>query len=49
MPDVAELVAAIGGVLAGGRCTRLKQGTLEIERLRDANISAPAEGDAKVV
>jgi U3 small nucleolar RNA-associated protein 18 len=45
--DVANLLSSTGGVLAGVEVTRHKtitQGSVDIERLRDANQAARAEG-----
>ena len=46
--DLPTLLASTTGVL-GKRSKALQSGTLSIERLRDANISAPAEGAIKAV
>lgn len=46
--DLPEALAATSGIL-GRRPQALQQGTLAIERLRDANISAPAEGGIKAI
>ena len=46
--DLPEALAATSGIL-GRRPKTLQQGTLAIERLRDANISAPAEGGIKAI
>ena len=43
------LLAGTGSVLAGRRAKVLPHGTIAIERLRDANLSAKAEGEIKVV
>ncbi|CDO70967.1 hypothetical protein BN946_scf184829.g76 [Trametes cinnabarina] len=43
------LLTGTGSVLAGRRAKILPHGTLSIERLRDANLSAKAEGEIKVV
>lgn len=43
------LLAGTGSVLAGRRAKIIPHGTLIIERLRDANLSAKAEGEVKVV
>ncbi|OSD05741.1 WD40 repeat-like protein [Trametes coccinea BRFM310] len=44
-----SLLSGTGSVLAGRRAKILPHGTLSIERLRDANLSAKAEGEIKVV
>lgn len=46
--EVSELLASTGGIL-GARRKTLPQGILSIERLRDANISARAEGGIRAV
>ncbi|TFK48043.1 WD40 repeat-like protein [Heliocybe sulcata] len=47
---VEDLSASTDGILSAGKKSRgLPQGTLAIERLRDANISAKAEGEIKAV
>lgn len=46
--DSSDLLTSTGGIL-GERPRTLQQGTLAIERLRDANISAPSEGLVKAV
>ncbi|KAJ3536589.1 hypothetical protein NM688_g6817 [Phlebia brevispora] len=46
--DLLDTLASTDGIL-GRRRTALQQGTLSIERLRDANISAPAEGAIKAI
>ncbi|KAI8983300.1 WD40-repeat-containing domain protein [Trametes punicea] len=43
------LLAGTETVLAGRRAKILSHGTLSIERLRDANLSAKAEGEVKAV
>ncbi|RPD58511.1 WD40 repeat-like protein [Lentinus tigrinus ALCF2SS1-6] len=43
------LLSGTGSVVAARRAKVLAQGTLAIERLRDANLSAKAEGEVKVV
>lgn len=43
------LLASTGGVLSQTKARALPQGTLSIERLRDANISARSEGAVKTV
>ncbi|KAI0666186.1 WD40-repeat-containing domain protein [Trametes maxima] len=43
------LLSGTGSVLAGRRTKILPHGTLSIERLRDANLSAKAEGSVKIV
>ncbi|KAI0757476.1 WD40-repeat-containing domain protein [Daedaleopsis nitida] len=49
-PEVEEdVLLGTGSVLAGRRPKVLAHGTLSIERLRDANLSAQAEGEIKVV
>ncbi|KAH9850610.1 WD40 repeat-like protein [Lenzites betulinus] len=49
--DVAldSLLSGTGSVLAGRKARILPHGTLSIERLRDANLSAKAEGQVKAV
>ncbi|KAI0045734.1 WD40 repeat-like protein [Auriscalpium vulgare] len=47
--DVDGLVSVIGGVLGKSRRRALEPGMLSIERLRDANQAAQAEGEVKVV
>ncbi len=44
-----SLLAGTGSVIAQRRAKVLAQGSLSIERLRDANLSAKAEGEVKVV
>ncbi|KAI0761625.1 WD40-repeat-containing domain protein [Trametes elegans] len=44
-----SLLSGTGSVLAGRRAKILPHGTLSIVRLRDANLSAKAEGEVKVV
>lgn len=46
--DLPDILASTDGIM-GHRRKTLQQGTLSIERLRDANISAPAEGAIKAV
>lgn len=46
--DLPELLASTGGIL-GQRPKTLQSGTLSIERLRDANLSARSEGAIKAV
>lgn len=46
--DMPNLLASTGGIL-GPRPKTLPQGTLSIERLRDANLSARSEGAIKAV
>ncbi len=46
--DLPDILASTGGIL-GRKPKSLPQGTLSIERLRDANISAPAEGAIKTL
>ena len=49
-PDsLNTLLAGTGSVVATRRAKILAQGTLAIERLRDANLSAKADGEVKVV
>jgi U3 small nucleolar RNA-associated protein 18 len=50
--DEEELFTSTGGILADGRKQKsriIPSGVISIERLRDANISAKAEGDVKAV
>ncbi|EPQ61287.1 WD40 repeat-like protein [Gloeophyllum trabeum ATCC 11539] len=48
--DVDDLLASTDGILSGAKKSRvLPQGTLAIERLRDANITAKAEGEVKAI
>ncbi|KAI0078522.1 WD40 repeat-like protein [Panus rudis PR-1116 ss-1] len=47
--DVSALLTSTGGILSRSRRKTLPKGTLSIERLRDANISARSEGAVKVV
>lgn len=44
-----SLLSGTGSVLAGRRAKILAHGSLSIERLRDANLSAKADGEIKVV
>ncbi|KAI0327282.1 WD40 repeat-like protein [Cubamyces sp. BRFM 1775] len=44
-----SLLSGTGTVLAGRRAKILPHGTLSIERLRDVNLSAKAEGEIKAV
>lgn len=44
-----SLLSGTGSVVAGYRAGILPQGTLAIERLRDANLSAKSEGEVKIV
>lgn len=46
--DLPDILASTDGIM-GHRRKTLQQGTLSIERLRDANISAPAEGAIKAI
>ncbi|KZT24383.1 WD40 repeat-like protein [Neolentinus lepideus HHB14362 ss-1] len=47
---VEDLLTSTNGILSAGKKSRgLPQGTLAIERLRDANITAKAEGEVKTV
>lgn len=46
--DLPDLLTSTGGIL-GPKSQALQQGTLSIERLRDANLSARAEGAVKAV
>lgn len=46
--NLNHLFSSTGGIL-GSRPTTLRQGTLAIERLRDANLSAPSEDAVKAV
>lgn len=45
--DYSKLLTSSGGILGRTKSTALPQGTLSIERLRDANISARSEGAVK--
>lgn len=50
--DDEDLFTSTGGILADEGDTKTKilsSGTIAIERLRDANLSAKAEGDVKAV
>jgi U3 small nucleolar RNA-associated protein 18 len=50
--DEEDLFTSTDGILAGkitGKAPTLSSGTISIERLRDANISAKAEGDVNAV
>ncbi|KAI0063229.1 WD40 repeat-like protein [Artomyces pyxidatus] len=47
--DIENLVASTNGIVGKGRRQRLEPGILAIERLRDANQAAPAEGKVEVV
>ncbi|KAI0271680.1 WD40 repeat-like protein [Gloeopeniophorella convolvens] len=44
-PDLNALVTSSGGILGQKQRTRLEPGVLSIERLRDANQAAQAEGE----
>ncbi|KAA1468364.1 WD40 repeat-like protein [Dentipellis sp. KUC8613] len=46
---IESLLASTGGIASTGKRRTLKSGTLEIERLRDANLAAKADGEIKVV
>lgn len=46
--DLPDILASTAGIM-GRRPKGLQPGTLAIERLRDANISAPAEGAIKAI
>ena len=48
-PDLDSLVTSSGGILGHRRRTRLDPGVLSIERLRDANQAAPAEGEVNAI
>lgn len=47
--DINDLLTSTGGILGKSRVKALPKGTLSIERLRDANISARSEGIIKSV
>ena len=47
--DLDSILASSGGILARSKSGTLAQGTLSIERLRDANISARSEGAVKTL
>ncbi|KAH8111445.1 WD40 repeat-like protein [Phellopilus nigrolimitatus] len=47
--EVDELLTRTDGILATERGTRLEKGVIGIERLRDANQSAKAEGEIKAL
>jgi len=47
--DLHEVLASTGGILGRAKSGVLEQGTLSVERLRDANISARSEGAVKAV
>ncbi|KAG6334326.1 hypothetical protein ID866_4761 [Astraeus odoratus] len=44
-----DLLTSTGGISAGKKSRVLTQGVISVERLRDANLSAPAEGEVKSV
>ncbi|OJA21085.1 hypothetical protein AZE42_07729 [Rhizopogon vesiculosus] len=46
---VPELLASTGGILGTAKSRPIPPSTLSIERLRDANQAAPAEGEVKTV
>jgi U3 small nucleolar RNA-associated protein 18 len=48
-PDLDSLVTSSGGILGHRRRTRLDPGVLSIERLRDANQAAQAEGEVNAI
>ncbi|TBU58877.1 WD40 repeat-like protein [Dichomitus squalens] len=48
-PGLDSLLSGTGSVVAGRHARVLPQGILAIERLRDANLSAKAEGEINVV
>lgn len=47
--DINDLLTSTGGILGKPKVASLPKGTLSIERLRDANISARSEGVIKSV
>lgn len=47
--DVSALLTRTDGILREGRGKMLEKGVLSIERLRDGNISAQAEGEIKAL
>lgn len=46
---VPEMLASTGGILGAAKSRLIPPSTLSIERLRDANQAAPAEGEIKTV